>query len=147
MGRRPFFLEGRLLPDSCSLECECKVTALYGTGLCLMQEKGCDMRSSDFYIANDRINIPFASRILDDTFHPSQRIASRVLGKPNLRLPGVDGDILPTFESQWYLLPQLSYQTQLRDLQMGSEKVEINYTITHQKIMSALFNHMCVKSL
>ena len=48
---------------------------------------------------------------------------------------------------QWYTIPQLSYQEQLRDLQLGSEKVSKGFTIRHQKIMSSLFEHMCVKQV
>ena len=145
VGMRPHFLETGLHPERCDVQCECLTTSEHGEGLCFMKNKGCDMRSADFYIASKRVYVEFASRLLDDTFHPTQRIANRLLGKPNIRLPGVDNNVFPSFESQWYLIPQLSYQSHLRDIQLGSEKVDESHTIEHQKIISSMFKHLCVK--
>ncbi len=145
VGRRPHFLENYILPEICPPQCVCKKVKLFGSNLCLMRGSGCDVRSTDFYIASHRIFLQFAERVHDASKYPWQHIDGRSSPRIRTRYPPVDVDVIQSFRNQWYVLPQLSFQVVLKDLdetfagQLGKRS-----TLRYQKRLEEQFNQMCV---
>jgi hypothetical protein len=145
IGRRPYFLEGLLHPDKCPLQCECKLVAEFGLDLCHMHYSSCDMRSTEFYIASQRVFSRFAELVHDAGKYPWQPADGRDSPAIRTRYPIIDVDVVPSFENQWYILPQLSFQVNLRDLdQTFNKQLEKSSVIFHQEHMDSRFQQSCV---
>mmetsp|Transcript_3700 Transcript_3700/g.17028 ORF Transcript_3700/g.17028 Transcript_3700/m.17028 type:complete len:639 (+) Transcript_3700:199-2115(+) len=145
VGRRPYFLERRLNKRSCPEECICERIPKYGDGLCRMRRSGCDMRSSDFYIANQNVLLKFAELTNDDTDFPWQRVENRKSPSLRYRRPLIDVEVLPSFANQWYLIPQMSYQTRLRDTEeLYEQNLGIEGTLQFQERHDIMFRELCV---
>lgn len=145
IGRRPYFLEGLLHPDKCPLQCECKLVAEFGLDLCHMQYSSCDMRSTEFYIASQRVFSRFAELVHDAGKYPWQPADGRDSPAIRTRYPIIDVDVVPSFENQWYILPQLSFQVNLRDIdQTVNRQLEKSSVIFHQEHTDSRFQQSCV---
>jgi hypothetical protein len=147
MGRRPYFLEGLTYPESCPLQCKCEQVKDFGSGLCRMHNSGCDMRSSDFYISSKRVFKKFAEILHDAVKYPWQEFHERVSPHKRERSPVIDMDVLQSFKNQWSVIPQLSFQHNLRDLDGLFQKKLTNVaTIRHQERLENQFNKLCVST-
>ena len=115
LGFRPIFLQMNGILR-CPQFCRCSVST-FGDHLCKMRHAGCDMRSSDMYIINQKFYLPFRAKLLNLRVSNRQRIV----------------DTLPMnrIGPQWLVLPQLSFQTTL--------DVPIDYQIG----LSALYVRKC----
>lgn len=141
VGRMPYFLEALSQPDSCPEACLCRLDQNYGSHLCKIRSPGCDMRSSEFYISSDRVFSAVAEKVNDDTLHEWQRVDHRKQQARAIRRPAIDQHVLPSFSNQWHVLPQLSFQGKLRDL---DRDVVEDTTVLHQKRVAELFQKLCV---
>jgi hypothetical protein len=145
VGHRPYFLEGLTYPETCPLQCVCEKINNFGSNLCYMRESGCDMRSIDFYIASHRVFSKFAERVYGAVKYPWQHVDGRVSPSIKTRYPLVDVNVIQSFKDQWYVLPQLSFQVKLRDLDetFNQQQGKIA-TIHHQEHLEMQFNQLCV---
>ena len=116
LGYRPFFLEVQHKKSSeshleenfsCPSLCVCEK---FGTSMCRMVERGCDMRSSHFYIANARVFKSMISDLLDVS--DEHRI--------------IDWFVLHRYSNQVYASSNIAVQEALdipRELQEGYAKL------------------------
>lgn len=120
MGFRPYFLEARGdgIEYSCPEQCKCEESQVIGTGLCKINEGGCDLRSADFYLAQHSIFEDLILKMLDAS------VFNRV----------IDFHVLQSFKDYWVAVPQISFQ----------EKLEMPYPISLQRGFGDLFEELCV---
>lgn len=106
-GYRPYFLE-ESSRKSCPARCRCIVRSEFGPEFCQLSRLGCDLRSSDLYIARSDVYLSLQKRILDVKQTNSKRI--------------IDVGPMSSFANQWLMIPPISLQTQLDvppDFQLG----------------------------
>ena len=123
LGHRPFFLEAQHKkstelhledPFSCPAPCVCEKL---GTSMCRMVEKGCDMRSSHFYIANAGVFESVIADLLDVS--DGHRI--------------IDWFVLHRYSNQVYATSTVAMQEALdipRELQEGYAKLFTRLCVT-----------------
>jgi len=91
LGYRPYFFEEQSmkhkLPYACPVECRCHELTEHA---CIMPHKGCDMRSSDFYL----LRVPRGREIRSKIYQGST----------------VDMEALQDVRNQLFVVPQLSFQ-------------------------------------
>ena len=106
-GYRPYFLE-ESSRKRCPPRCQCTVQSEFGPEFCRISRSGCDLRSSDLYVARSNVYLSLQKRILDVKRANSKRI--------------IDKGTMASFADQWLMLPPISLQTQLDvplDFQLG----------------------------
>lgn len=106
-GYRPYFLEDSSR-KRCPPQCRCIVRSEFGPEFCRLSRSGCDLRSSDFYIARSDVYLSLQKRILDVKRTELKRM--------------IDVGTMSSFADQWLMLPPISLQTQLDvplDFQLG----------------------------
>ena len=91
LGYRPYFFEEQSmtnkLPYTCPVKCRCHELTEHA---CIMPQKGCDMRSSDFYL----LRVPRGREIRSKIYQGST----------------VDMEALQGVRNQLFVVPQLSFQ-------------------------------------
>lgn len=91
LGYRPYFFEeqsiAHKLPYTCPVKCRCHELTEHA---CIMPQKGCDMRSSDFYL----LRVPRGREIRSKIYQGST----------------VDMEALQGLRNQLFVVPQLSFQ-------------------------------------
>ena len=97
-GYRPYFLE-ESSRGHCPRVCHCRIKQHIAKEFCEVSRAGCDLRSSDFYIIQEKFYLQLQSAILDLRQTNSKRVI----------------DTLPMrqLKPQWLMLPQLSVQNTL----------------------------------
>lgn len=123
LGYRPFFLEAQHKkstelhledPFSCPAPCVCEK---FGTSMCRMVEKGCDMRRSHFYISNAGVFDSVIADLLDVS--DEHRI--------------IDWFVLHRYSNQVYATSNVAMQEALdipRELQEGYDKLFTRLCVT-----------------
>ena len=123
LGHRPFFLEAQHKkstelhledPFSCPAPCVCEK---FGRSMCRMVEKGCDIRSSHFYIANAGVFESVIADLLDAS--DEHRI--------------IDWFVLHRYSNQVYATSSIAMQEALdipRELQEGYAKLFTRLCVT-----------------
>ena len=134
LGFRPYFLE-ESSREHCPSRCRCYVKRHVAEQFCELRARGCDMRSSDFYIIRREFFASLRLKLLDLKQANSKRI--------------VDTRPMRSFAHQWLILPQLSIQTKLDvpvDYQLGLGALYVKKcvhprpvsTIASQQLFNAL---------
>jgi len=96
-GYRPYFLQRNGI-EHCATNCRCMLRH-FSEHFCEMQGRGCDMRSSDFYVVHSSHFKKLRDMLLDIRRPNSKRI--------------IDVYPMRSFPKQWLVLPQVSSQKTL----------------------------------
>ena len=124
-GFRPYFLQHDA-ETHCPAKCRCTFGA-FGEHFCQMNRRGCDLRSSDLYIVHSRHFALLQSMLLDLRVSNSKRI--------------IDLHPMRSFENQWLVIPQISFQSTLdvpTDYQLGSGALYIKKCVGPRPLPSEL---------
>ena len=119
-GLRPYFFEIRGDDDKyqCPEQCLCEENQVIGKGLCKINATGCDLRSADFYLAQQTVFEDLILKLLDIS------VSDRV----------IDWHVLQSFQDYWIAMPPISFQ----------EKLEMPFPISLQMGFGDLFKELCV---
>lgn len=143
-GRRPHFLEGLTVFDSCPTSCICELVDTGMESLCRLKGTGCDLRSAEFYMSSNRAFLKIAERLNDHSQFPSQGGDDLVSTAHSTSFTKVDINVFPSFPDQWLMIPVLSMKKQLNEEGDTLErKLGQHDSIEHQLELHNTYERLC----